>query len=167
MATKKKSWQEKLKDSKDLPKVVKIEGKMSKRWLAGRSLGEGRGTGTCAIASPMEVNNFMAKVPKGKVTTINELRSAIAKKHQATIGCPITTGIFAWISANAAEEARGEGKKRITPWWRTLKGEGELNPKYPGGAQQQKTFLENECIKVAQKGKKYKVEDLEKIIYKF
>ncbi len=29
---KKKSWVEKLNDSKDLPKVVEITGKMSRRW---------------------------------------------------------------------------------------------------------------------------------------
>jgi len=30
-----KSWQEKLADSKDLPKVVEINNKMSKRWGTG------------------------------------------------------------------------------------------------------------------------------------
>ena len=90
------SWQKKLADAKDLPKVVKIEGKMSRRW----------GTGTCAIPAPMEVDELMRKVPKGKLTTINDIRSAVARKHRATIGCPITCGIFAFIAANAAEEAR-------------------------------------------------------------
>jgi hypothetical protein len=47
------SWQKKLADSKDLPKVVKIEGKMSKKW----------GTGTCAIPAPMEVDELMRGVP--------------------------------------------------------------------------------------------------------
>jgi len=32
-----KSWQEKLADSKDLPRVEKITGKMSKRWGNGHS----------------------------------------------------------------------------------------------------------------------------------
>lgn len=44
-----KSWQEKLADSKDLPKVVKITGKMSKRW----------GTGTVVIPAPVEVDKIM------------------------------------------------------------------------------------------------------------
>jgi len=102
----KKSWIEKLNDSKNLPKVVKIEGKMSKRW----------GTGTCAIPAPIQVDKIMKKIPKEKVITINDIRAIIAKKHKATIGCPITTGIFAWISANAAEEMRSQGKKDITPY---------------------------------------------------
>ena len=138
-------WRKKSADSKDLPKVVKIEGKMSKRW----------GTGTCAIPAPMEVDELMRKVPKGKVTTINEIRAAVANKHKATIGCPITRGNFAWIAANAAEEAAAEGKKRITPYWRTLKTGGGLNPKYPGGVEAQSARLRAEGHAIlAGKGKK-------------
>ena len=152
------SWQKKLADSKDLPKVVKIEGKMSKRW----------GTGTCAIPAPMEVDALMRKVPKGKLTTINDIRSAVAKKHKATIGCPVTCGIFAFVAANAAEEARAEGKKRITPYWRTLKTGGELNPKYPGGVKAQSAHLREEGHTVqAGKGKKPpRVKDFERKLAK-
>lgn len=152
----KKSWTEKLKDSKGLPKVVKIEGKMSKRW----------GTGTCAIPSPIEVNNFMKKVPKGKLITINDIRAAIAKKHKATIGCPITSGIFAWISANAADEQLAQGIKDITPYWRTLKTGGIINEKYQGGVAFQKKLLEREGHKVVRKGKHYFVADYEKKLAK-
>lgn len=49
----------------------------------------------------------------------------------------MTTGIFAWISAHAAEEAAAEGVQDVTPYWRTLKSDGELNEKYPGGVEQQ------------------------------
>lgn len=152
------SWQKKLADAKDLPKVVKIEGKMSKRW----------GTGTCAIPAPMEVDGLMRKVRKGKVTTINDIRSAVAKKHKATIGCPITCGIFAWIAANAAEESRAEGKRRITPYWRTLKTGGELNPKYPGGVKAQSARLREEGHTIqAGKGKKPpRVKDFERRLAK-
>lgn len=153
---KKKNWTEKLKNSKDLPKVVRITGKMSKRW----------GIGTCAIPSPMEVNNFMKKVPKGKVITINEIRQAIAKKHKANIGCPITTGIFAWISAHAADEQLSQGKKNITPFWRTLKTGGIVNEKYPGGVALQKKILEKEGHKVIKKSKNYVVADFEKKLAK-
>ena len=119
----KRSWREKLADSKDLPKVGPIEGKMTTRW----------GKGTMVIPAPIEVDALMRKVPKGKLVTINELRSALAAKHKVTIACPITTGIFAWIAAHAAVEDEADGKKRITPYWRTLKTGGELNAKYPGG----------------------------------
>jgi len=157
MPTKKKSWTEKLADSKGLRQVQIITDKMSKRW----------GTGTVAIPAPMEVNEMMRKVPEGKLVTINEIRAAIAKKHKATIGCPITTGIFAWIAANAAEEQRLEGKKDTTPYWRTLKTGGLINEKYPGGVEGQKKLLEKEGHKIIQKGKNYIVADYEKSLIKF
>ena len=75
----------------------------------------------------------MRRVPRGRVTTIVELRRAVAAAHGAEVGCPMTTGIFAWIAAHAAEEDAAEGRREATPWWRTLKAGGELNPKYLGG----------------------------------
>jgi len=147
-----KSWREKLADDKGLPKVEKITEKMSKRW----------GTGTVAIPAPEEVDEIMKKVPKGKLITINEIRAILARKHDATIGCPITTGIFAWIAAHAAEEAAAEGKEDITPYWRTLKTGGVINEKYPGGVEAQRKLLEKEGHKVSQKGKNYVVADFEK-----
>lgn len=153
---KRKSWSEKLKDNKGLPKVEEIAGKMSKRW----------GTGTVVIPAPMEVDEIMRRVPEGKLTTINEIRAALAKKHGATIGCPITTGIFAWIAANAAEEQRQKSEKDITPYWRTLKTGGVINEKYPGGTEAQKKLLEKEGHKVVQKGKKYVVVNYEKSLVK-
>ena len=149
MPAKRKSWQEKLTDSKDLPKVITIEGKLSKRW----------GEGTCVIPAPIEVDEIMRGIPKGKLTTIDSIRQKLASKHGATIACPITTGIFAWIAAHAAEESAAEGKKRITPYWRTLKSGGEVNPKYPGGITALKRKLTAEGHKVLQKRKRFFVED--------
>lgn len=154
MAPKKKSWREKLADNKGFPKVGKITGKMTRRW----------GTGTMVIPAPCEVDEVMRKVPKGKLVTINEIRSYLARKHQATIGCPITTGIFAWIAAHAAEEAADAGAKRITPYWRTLKSGGELNPKYPGGIAHLRVRLEAEGHRIVQKGKRYVVDDFERAL---
>jgi len=76
MAKAKKSWREKLADDKDLPKVIKIGERMSERW----------GTGTCVIPAPREVDELMRKVPRGKLTTINDVRSALARRHGASIG---------------------------------------------------------------------------------
>ncbi len=155
---KRKSWQEKLADDKDLPRVEKITEKMSKRW----------GVGTVVIPAPREVDEIMKKVPKGKLITINEIRRILARRHGATIGCPITTGIFAWIAAHAAEEAAAEGKKNITPYWRTLKSGGELNLKYPGGIEVQSALLKKEGHEILPgKGKKPpKVKDFEKHLAK-
>ncbi len=151
-----KSWQEKLADSKGLPKVVEITGKMSTRW----------GTGSICIPAPIEVDEIMKQVPKGKVITVNQIRGVVAKRHGATIGCPITTGIFVGIAARAAEEATAEGKQNITPYWRTLKSGGELNEKYPGGVDAQAAHLKEEGHTIEPgKGKKPpKVKDFEKAL---
>jgi len=152
----KKTWSEKLRDSKGLPKVEKITDKMSKRW----------GEGTVVIPAPLEVDEMMRKVPEGKLITIDQIRSALAKKHGATIGCPLTTGIFAWVAANAAEEEGEKERKNITPYWRTLKTGGVINAKYPGGVEGQKRLLEKEGHKVIQKGKNYVVADYKKSLAK-
>jgi len=151
-----KTWQEKLADDKDLPRVVEITDKMSKRW----------GTGTVVIPAPREVDEIMSKVPKGKVITINQIRAILAQRHGASIGCPLTTGIFAWVAAHAAEEVAAEGKENITPYWRTLKSSGELNEKYPGGVEAQAAHLREEGHTIEPgKGKKPpKVKDFEKAL---
>jgi hypothetical protein len=149
----KKTWREKLADNKGLPKIGRVEGKMTTRW----------GEGTMVIPAPVEVKELMDKVPKGKLASINELRAALAKSHGTNIACPITTGIFAWIAAHAAEESAAEGARLITPYWRTLKSGGELNPKYPGGIEGVRKRLQAEGHKVIQKGKRYLVADFEKV----
>ena len=91
-----KTWQEKLDDDKDFSRVVEITDKMSKRW----------GTGTLVIPAPREVEEIIGKMPRGKRITINHIRALLAQRHGATIGCPLTTGIFIGITARAAEEAQ-------------------------------------------------------------
>src|SRR2546428_2751232 len=144
-----KSWREKLADSKGLPRVGKITGRMTARW----------GTGTMVIPAPKEVDTIMKQVARGKLITINEIRARLAKKHHVSMACPITTGIFAWIAAHAAEEAAAAGEKNITPYWRTLKIGGELNAKYPGGVSALTKRLRAEGHAGAQKGRRYFVVD--------
>jgi hypothetical protein len=152
--SKRKTWREKLLESRDLPKVEKITASKSARW----------GKGTYVVPAPVEVDELMRRVPKGKLTTIDQLRSALAKKHSATIGCPITTGIFAWIAAHAAAEDEAAGKKRFTPYWRTLKTGGEVNPKYPGGIADLTRRLAAEGHRVFPKGKRFFVADYQDAI---
>ena len=134
-----KSWREKLAETKDLPK-------------------------TMVIPSPAEVDEVMRRVSKGRLATITEIRACLAKKHGTDIACPMTTGIFAWIAAHAAEESRAAGEKDITPYWRTLKTGGELNPKYPGGIPALKKLLAAEGHRVVKKGGKFLVTDYDKKI---
>jgi len=60
-----KSWREKLADSKDLPRVEVIPDRMKAKW----------GEGTLVIPAPTEVDELMRRVPKGRVTTINAIRA--------------------------------------------------------------------------------------------
>ena len=150
----KKSWQEKLADDKGLPKIGRVMGKMTTKW----------GKGTMVVPAPREVDAIMRKVTKGKLLTINEIRARLAKKHRVTIACPITTGIFAWIAAHAAQEASDSGRKRVTPYWRTLKSDGELNAKYPGGIANLKARLEAEGHRIVKKGQRFFVADFEKAL---
>jgi alkylated DNA nucleotide flippase Atl1 len=148
---KKLSWQEKLKDNKNLPKVVHLNANGQQHWH-----GE-----TMVVPAPSEVNAVMASVPNGKLITIDIIRQKLAKKHKTDIGCPLTSGIFSWIAAHAAEEAKAEGKKDITSWWRTLKSDGSLNPKFPGEGELQAELLKAEGHKIIAKGQKLKVENYE------
>ena len=135
----KKSWAEKLATNKDLPK-------------------------TMVIPAPREVDALMQQVPRGRVVTINELRAALAAKHKVNFACPLTTGIFSWIAAHAAAEAEAGGAKRITPYWRTLKTGGEINPKYPGGVEEIARRLRAEGHEVIQKGKRFLVSDYQRAL---
>jgi alkylated DNA nucleotide flippase Atl1 len=152
MSYHKKSWREKYENSNGYPKVIALGADLRRRW----------GGGTCVIATPKLVDKLMKHVPRGKVTTINEIRDALAKEHGAEIACPITTGIFASIAAHVAEEERAKRKKGATPYWRTLKAGGEINPKYPGGVEAQKKLLLAEGHSVAARGKKTLVKDWDK-----
>jgi len=150
----KKSWTAKLHDSKDLPVIQEIDNNMSKRW----------GEGTFVIPAPLEVDEIMKEVPCGKVITANIIREKLARKHGTTIACPLTTGIFTWLAAQAAEEAVQEGKGNTTPYWRTLKAKGELNAKFPGGLERQRELLEREGHSMVQRGNKFFVKDYEDAI---
>ena len=118
------------------------------------------------FAPPMDYDAAMRRVPYGKLTTVGDIRAWFAEQSGADFTEPITAGIFVSIAAWASYQ-RGEDEP---PWWRTLKANGELNPKYPGGAEAQKEKLEAEGHTVIRKGRtniKYVVKDYEKALYKF
>lgn len=144
MAKPKKTWREKLADAKDLPKTIKLEKAAAARW----------GGTTMVVPAPLEVDALMRQAPAGKLVTIAEIRAALAAGHGVEAACPITSGIFAWMAAHAAEEGAAEGETDVTPYWRTLKSGGELNPKYPGGLAGQRLKLVAEGHTVVVRGKR-------------
>lgn len=153
----KKDFNAMLRDSKDMPKMQIITDRKSIEKYGGDRM---------CFAPPMDYDGAMRRVPYGKLTTVGEIRAYFAAQSGADFTEPITAGIFVSIAAWASYQ-RGQDE---TPWWRTLKANGELNPKYPGGAEAQKEKLEAEGHTVLQKGRtnlKYVVKDYEKALYKF
>jgi hypothetical protein len=150
-----KTFNEKLNSAGDLPKVVEITNpRYIKRYKAN----------TMAIAAPLEYDALMKKVSRGKLTTIDRIMSYMAKKHGADCTCPMTAGMFINIAAKASEEREG---KNETPWWRTLKKDGQLNERFPDGIDGQRVRLEAEGHTVVQKGKRSFVQNYEKKVYQF
>jgi len=146
-----KTCREKLENDQGLPQVKPIPARMHKR----------SGKDTIVIPAPREVGALMSRVPQGKVTTVAHIAESLARTHRATIGCTITTGIFAWIAAHAADEAEQQGKKEISPYWRVLKVGGELNAKYPGGVENLSRRLKLEGHEIVSKGQRHFVADYE------
>ena len=115
------------------------------------------------FAPPMDYDRVMRRVPAGKLTTVGEIRKYFAACSGADFTEPITAGVFVSIAAWASFQRQED----ITPWWRTLKAGGELNPKYPGGVEAQREKLEAEGHTVIQRGRKnirYYVKDYEKAL---
>jgi hypothetical protein len=164
MDHRKKSWQEKLADKKGLPKILKLE-KRFPCYNAVHKMGAEVGD-EVILVNPREVVEIMRKVPKGRLITIVEICKKIARKHNVKACCSLTTGIFIMTAANAAEEAAKQSKDLRIPYWRTLKADGFLNEKYPGGQEAQKDKLEDEGFKVIQKGKRYVVQDYQRALTK-
>ncbi len=162
MGYQKKPWQMKLADKKGLPKVLKLQ-KRFPCYNAVHRMGVEEGE-PVVLVNPCEVVEIMNQVPKGKLITIVEICKALAKKHQVKGCCSLTTGIFIMTAANAAEEAAQSRKSMALPYWRTLKVDGVLNEKYPGGTRAQKKLLEAEGFTVIQKGKKFMVKDFNKYV---
>lgn len=116
------------------------------------------------FAPPLAYDAVMKRVPYGRVITVGAIREHFARENHADFTDPITAGIFVSIAAWASVQ-RTEDE---TPYWRTLKANGELNPKYPGGVEAQRAKLEDEGHVVVQKGRKnmrYYVQDYEQVMF--
>jgi hypothetical protein len=157
MANKRKSWREKLENPPvELPKIVEVPEKWRKS-QGGRFI---------LVPTPLMADAEIRTVREGKLMTHGQLRQRLAQREKADSTCPMTLGIFLRIISEVAEEDRREGKKRITPYWRVVKDDGSLNPKFPGGVEAQATLLRAEGHTIAPgKGKKPpRVEDFDRIL---
>jgi hypothetical protein len=154
-----KSWREKFESPPTgLPKVVSGPPSWEKTFGGRRVL----------VPTPLLVDDLIRKVPKGKLVTVSQIRERLAKDFNADSTCPLTTGIHIRIAAEVAEEDLKMRKKEITPYWRVLKADGSLNPKFPGGVEAQAAHLKEEGHSILlSKGKKPpRVKDFEKYLQK-
>lgn len=151
----KKDFNAMLHDNKDMPKIQTITDQKSIEKYGGDRM---------YFAPPIAYDNVMRLVPFGKLLTVGTIREYFARQNGADFTEPITAGIFVSIAAWASFQR----EKNPTPYWRTLKANGELNAKYPGGMEAQKKMLEQEGHTVMQKGRKnirYYVKDYDKSLF--
>lgn len=151
----KKDFNAMLLDNKDMPKIQTITDQKSIEKYGGDKM---------YFAPPIDYDKVMKRIPYGKVITLGEIREYFAKLNEADFTEPITAGIFVSIAAWASYQ-RSENE---TPYWRTLKANGELNPKYPGGVEAQKEKLEAEGHTIIKKGRtniRYFVKDYSDVLF--
>jgi hypothetical protein len=106
-----KTWQEKLHVDK------KAEVKKNDTDFADIPAGS-----SMLIATPLVIDTYIRQIPKGQFADIKQIRKDLAAEYHAQYTCPVTTGIFIRIAAEAAYEEYEKGKplSKITPFWRAL-----------------------------------------------
>ena len=145
----KKDFNAMMKNNKDMPKIQIVEDEKNIKKYGGNKM---------FFAPPIYYDELMKKVPKGKLITVGQMRNYLAKQNNADFTDPMTAGIFVNIVAWASYQRTTD----ITPYWRTLKSDGELNIKYPEAIKLQKRLLEEEGHTIISKGTnniKYYVKD--------
>jgi hypothetical protein len=151
------SWREKL-ERQDHSKIVDVPDRMALRLGSGKML----------IPRPLDVDAVIRRVRKGKLTRSVDIRERLALDNSVDVTCPLTTGIFIRIAAEAAEEDRKAGRLPVTPYWRVVREDGTLHEKFPGGVNAQARRLKEEghTIEPGSGRQKPKVRNFEKRLMK-
>lgn len=151
----KKDFNAMLQKANDMPKIQLVTDPKTIQKYGGEKM---------YFAPPAAYDAVMKRIPAGKVITVGHIRAYFAKKNEADFTDPITAGIFVSIAAWASEQ-RDTCK---TPYWRVLQAGGELNSKFPGGTEAQRTLLEAEGHTILTRGRtniRYYVKDYEKALF--
>lgn len=149
-----KDFNKMLRNAKDMPKIQVVSDRKTIERYGGERM---------YFAPPMAYDELMRQVPCGSVTTVGTIRAFLAEVGEADFTDPMTAGIFINLAAWASEQRETDK----TPYWRTLKANGELNPKYPGGIEAQRLLLEAEGHTVVQKGSRCFVKEYEAALWSF
>ena len=151
----KKDFNAMMQDSKGMPKTQIVTDEATIKKYGGTRM---------YFAPPMTYNHLMKQIPEGKIITVKDIRDYLAKTNDADFTEPITAGSFTSIAAWASSQRTDD----LIPYWRTLKANGEINPKFPGGIAYQKEQLEKEGHEIIQRGRKnfrYYVKEYEKVLF--
>lgn len=120
--------------------------------------GPGFPAGRMLIASPQAIADVVSAIPAGRVITFPMLRAALARQFGADYTCPVTTGIFLRVAADAALE---EGRADALPVWRVVREDGACLDKVVGGPEQQAARLRNEGLDVERRRTRWYVRDVQ------
>ena len=134
---KRKTWQEKLTDGRK--PHVEIAGKAFAGIVPGQKM---------LIPTPKLIDAYIRQIPEGKAVDSQTLRKDLALENGAEVTCPLTTGIFLRIVAEAAQEAyeKGTPAEKITPFWRVINEKSPIAKKLTFGTQFLKVQRKKEAI---------------------
>jgi hypothetical protein len=120
----KKSWLDKLNEKRE-PKIKKIE-------IDFADIPAGS---TLLIATPKLIDQYIQEIGFGKRADTKTLRKDLAIEHNADYTCPVTTGIFLRIVAEANYKKLQQGNliEEITPFWRVIEPNSTLAKKLTFG----------------------------------
>ena len=130
-------------------KLEAVHSSHGKSFPIPRAMQGSLGRGTMIVPRPLDVDAAMRTPRKGGLITLTQIRGKLARAAGVDQCCPLTTGIFARLAAEAAQDDAAAGKKRITPWWRTIRDNGKLIDKFPGAGKLQAALLRREGHKLA------------------
>lgn len=128
----KKDFNAMLQDNKDMPKLQMITDQKSIEKYGGNKM---------YFAPPIDYDKVMKRIPYGKVITVGKIREYFAALNDADFTEPMTAGIFVSIAAWASHQRTVD----VTPYWRTLKTNGELNAKKKICFKQRKSVFRTNC----------------------
>lgn len=148
-----KDFNKMLNDNKDMPKKIEVTDEKTIKMYGKVML----------IAPPKYYDEVIKKVEYGELITTSMIREYLAVRVGADFTDPMTAGIFINIVAWASYQRNSD----ITPYWRVIKSDGELNSRFPLGVEKQRELLIAEGFEIIKKGRKnikHYVKDYEKYL---
>ena len=98
-------------------------------------------SGRMLLPSRATVETFVLAIPAGQLATTDMLRKAMGAHFQVEAVCPVTT--------KKALQAIARDVKTRSPFWRVIKGSGEVMSLFPGSAAAQAARLAAEGFVIA------------------